>query len=232
MFLVGGPAFSGKTLLAHLLNQDGVVCLDEPDFHDPKQNHRGIPILAELFPGKIFPPKPDRKLSYHQAVKLIAQCQEIIRPANLGVKTANWVFVEYAKLYKQLGYPVVAIVRDIRDAYLEAPLPPWVSEKSLNARYRLVWKHRRLYDQLVRYEDLVTKPTVAMAQISQTLGQELKVKSEWAPESVHATMFKLERHTLLRLGIITGARVGIWKDSAATFSNATRKTAVMMGYGD
>ena len=31
MFLVGGPAFSGTTLLGHLLNQGDLVCLDEPD---------------------------------------------------------------------------------------------------------------------------------------------------------------------------------------------------------
>ena len=45
MFLAGGPAFSGTTLLALLLNQGDLVCLDQPDFHKPEQRHRGIPIL-------------------------------------------------------------------------------------------------------------------------------------------------------------------------------------------
>ena len=145
---------------------------------------------------------------------------------------ANWVFVEYAKIYKQLGYPVIAIVRDIRDAFVEAPLPPWVSEKSLNAAYRVVWDHLMLYDQVLRYEELVAKPKAVMAQISRTLRQDLKVKDGWAPESVHATMFKLDRHALLRQGSITRGRVGIWKTWDKTFSKATHETAVMMGYGD
>ena len=58
MFLVGGPAFSGTTLLAHLLNQGDLVCLDEPDFHDPAQSHRGIPLLRTLFPDRSFPDPP------------------------------------------------------------------------------------------------------------------------------------------------------------------------------
>jgi hypothetical protein len=49
-FLVGGPAFSGTTLLALLLNQPGVVCLDEPDFEKPAQAHRGLPVLQRRFP--------------------------------------------------------------------------------------------------------------------------------------------------------------------------------------
>ena len=54
MFLIGGPAFSGTTLLSLLLNQGTTVCLDEPDFHNPEQGHRGIPFLQTLFPHKIF----------------------------------------------------------------------------------------------------------------------------------------------------------------------------------
>ena len=58
MFLVGGPAFSGTTLLALLVSRGDLLCLDEPDFHDPKQSHRGIPYLQELFPDRLFPEPP------------------------------------------------------------------------------------------------------------------------------------------------------------------------------
>jgi hypothetical protein len=47
-----------------------------------------------------------------------------------GHQTANWIFIEYAKIYKQAGYPVIAIIRDIRDALAGAPLPDWVTESS------------------------------------------------------------------------------------------------------
>jgi hypothetical protein len=230
MFLLGGPAFSGKTLLAHLLNQDGLVCLDEPDFHDPSQSHRGIPLLEKLFPDKTFPAMPERKLSARKAVELIAQCQEIIRPHDLGVKTSNWVFVEYARIYKRLGYPVIAVVRDIRDAFVEAPLPEWVTEKRLNKAYRLIWANAALYDLCLRYEDLVTQPEAVMAEIAATLSQRLQVKYQWSAESIHPTMFKLERHGLLRLGAMTTSQVGLWKNSDVALSKATHKTAVMMGY--
>ena len=93
MFLVGGPAFCGTTLLAHLLNQEDIVCLDEPDFHNPEQNHRGILVLETLFPDRDFPARPEKKLSYPEAFRFITRCQEIVRPVRLGMKTANWSFI-------------------------------------------------------------------------------------------------------------------------------------------
>ena len=52
MFLIGGPAYCGTTLLTLMLNQDGVTCLNEPDFHNPEQSHNGLPVLQQLYPGK------------------------------------------------------------------------------------------------------------------------------------------------------------------------------------
>ena len=140
MFLIGGTAFSGKTLLAHLLNQGDVVCLDEPDFHNPAQRHRGIPFLSSLFSDKVLPAPPERELTYREAVTFIERCEDAIRPCTLGMKTAGWVFVEYAKIYRESGYPVIAVIRDIRDVLAEAPLPEWVGgEAGLNAEFRTVW---------------------------------------------------------------------------------------------
>lgn len=231
MFLLGGPAFSGKTLLAYLLNQDGIVCLDEPDFHDPEQSHRGIPVLEELFPDKKFPMPPERKLTYPEAVRLLRECQEIVSPSLLGMKTANWIFIDYARIYKKLGHQVIAMIRDIRDAMVEAPLPPWVTEKSLNAAYRMIWKNLKLYDLCLRYEDLVTKPEEVMSQISTTLRHPVRLKYTWSAESVPSVMLKLERHDMLNEGVIKTGRVGIWKTREKTWSRSTDKTAAMMGYG-
>lgn len=231
MFLVGGPAFSGTTLLAHLLNQDGIVCLDEPDFHDPEQNHRSIPVLETLFPDRRFPARPETKLAYPDAVKLIATCQDIVRPTRLGFKTANWIFIDYARIYRKSGYPVIAIIRDIRDA-LVTTLPDWITEKGLNKAYRLIWKNRQLYDLWFRYEDLVSDPGEVMAAISGVLGQAIGLKESWRPEQVHPEMVKLNRHRLLREGGIATSRVGVWRTSDKAFHRASHRTAAMMGYGD
>jgi len=231
VFLVGGPAFSGTTLLAHLLNQEGLICLDEPDFHDPKQNHRSIPVLEALYPHRQFPATPERRLSYPDAVRLIAQCQDIVRPDRLGIKTANWIFIKYARIYKRSGYPVIAIIRDIRDA-LVAPLPQWITERGLNTAYRLIWKNRQLYDFWCRYEDLVMNPGSVMTGISAILRQKVEMKGSWDPQQVHPEMIKLDRHRLLQKGSIATTRVGLWKGSEKVFHRTSHKTAAMMGYRD
>lgn len=233
MFLLGGTAFSGKTLLAHLLNQGNVVCIDEPDFHDLAQRHRGIPFLSTLFPGKTFPAQPERSLSYREAVAFIEQCEEVIRPSTLGMKTAGWVFLEYAKIYRASGYPVIAVVRDIRDVLAESPLPEWVGgEPGLNTTFRSIWTNLDLCDLWIRYEDLVTKPESALESISRLLACELEPLASWSAESVHDTMFKLDRHDMLRTGRISRTQVGIWRSSGRAFSDDTRMTAAMMGYGE
>lgn len=63
-FLVGGTAFSGTTLLTLLLNQPGIVCLDEPDFQKPEQHHRGIAVPQRLVPDAALPAPPNRALSF------------------------------------------------------------------------------------------------------------------------------------------------------------------------
>jgi hypothetical protein len=231
VFLVGGPAFAGKTLLAHLLNQDPLVCLDEPDFHTPLQSHRGMSILRELFPGRHFPDGPAHPLTYAEAVELMHACQACLGPYRLGMKTADWTFLEYAQIYARRAYPVIAVVRDIRDALVESPLPQWVNgESALNARYRLIWRSLPAFDLWVRYEDLVTHPEQVLRRIARLLSCDLTVRHRWDPESVHRTMLKLERHQLLRSGRISTDRVGIWRTSGRTFSRETQLTATMMGY--
>ena len=229
MFLVGGPAFSGTTLLAHLLDQDGLVCLDEPDFHNPDQNHRSIPVLAQRFPDRSFPARPERKLGYRDAFRVIEQCQEVIRPVRLGVKTANWIFIHYARLYRKSGYPVIAIVRDIRDA-LVTPLPEWITERQLNKAYRLIWRNVSRFDFWCRYEDLVNNPAAALEEISRVLRHKVQIRHSWGREQVAEEMLKLDRHRLLQQGSIQTCRVGVWKQSGKVFSRMSHRTAAIMGY--
>lgn len=232
MFLLGGPAFSGKTLLAHMLNQAQLVCLDEPDFHNPAQNHRGIPVLRTLFPDLVFPDQPDRVLTWEAAVTFIARCEEVIHPRRLGMKTAGRTFLEYASVYRSLGYPTLAVIRDIRDVLAEASLPDWVGEQDLNREFRSIWAHLDLCRLWIRYEDLVTDPGSVMKRVSACLSCDLVVKARWNPGDVHFTMFKLDRHGMLRLGRISSERVGIWRQSGRAFSDETRATAEMMGYDE
>jgi hypothetical protein len=229
MFLIGGPAFSGTTLLALLLNQGHILCLDEPDFHNPAQSYRGIPFLKGLFPKRNFPERPVEALSYAEAVCLIRECEKVISPYKLGMKTCDWTFLAYAKIYKSLGYPVIAIVRDIRDA-LVRPLPEWLTEAKLNQRYRLVWDNVNMFDLWLRYEDLVMNTEEVIHKISKLLSYDFKVLHQWNPDSVHRTMFKLDRHDMLNNGTISKNRVGIWKTSDQKFSSNALLTAKMMGY--
>lgn len=229
MFLVGGPAFSGTTLLSLLLNQGNLVCLDEPDFHNPEQSHRGIPFLQSLFPEKQFPPRPESALSYLEAVELARACEGAIAPRNLGFKTCDQIFVNYGKIFKSQNLPVIAIVRDIRDA-LVRPLPPWLTESALNRAYRLVWNHLELCDLWFRYEELVADPAPVLARISRLLQQPLDSMASWAPEAVHDPMLKLDRHELLKSGRLSADRVGIWRRSGIALSSDSHETACMMGY--
>jgi hypothetical protein len=231
MFLVGGPAFSGTTLLALLLNQDELVCLDEPDFHDPAQSHRGIPVLEGLFPDRDFPARPQEPLAYDAAVELIEECERAIHPYDLGVKTCDWPFLAYAEVYERLGHPVVCIVRDIRDA-LVRPLPEWLTEQGLNERYRMIWARAQAADALVRYEDLVADAAAALGTVSAALGRPLTATLEWPAERVPRQMLKLDRHQLLQGGTISSSRVGVWRSAGRAFSDETHATARLMGYPD
>lgn len=229
MYLIGGPPFSGTTLLALLLNQGDFVCLDEPDLHDPAQSHRGIPLLQSLFPDAVFPARPDGPLSHADAVTLMEECERAIAPRNLGMKTCEATFVRYARVYNQRGYPVIAMVRDIRDA-LASDLPDWQSEAILNAGFRTVWENLHLCDLWVRYEDLVTDTAAVMERISGVLACRLLPIESWDASRVHSHMLKLDRHEPLMEGRIVRDRVGVWRDSGKRYSADTQETASMMGY--
>jgi len=231
MFLLGGTAFSGKTLLAHMLTQRNLVCLDEPDFHNVAQRHRGIPELRKLFPEKSFPQTPDRSLDIDEAVKFLEQCEAVIHPVNLGMKTAGSTFVEYAPIYRRSGYPVIALIRDIRDVLAEGPLPDWIpGQRELSAEFRLVWENLNLCDAWFRYEELVTSTDSVIRKISALLGNEIDTRNVWTPASVSDTMLKLERHDMLRAGSISSGQVGIWRPANIQFDDEVHATAIMMGY--
>src|SRR5262249_38539289 len=228
MFLIGGPAYSGTTLLTLLLNQHDLVCLDEPDFHNPEQSHRGILLLRTLFPDRAFPDPPHAALDYDEHFRFIEQCARALEPLRRGITACNWRFVKLAQRYRRAGYPVIAIVRDIRDA-LVRPLPPYVTERSLNECYRLVWQEIHMYDHWLRYEDLVADPATALAPIAALLKAPLDDKRSWPPERVHPTMLKYDRHEPLRSGRISTERVGIWMDAARGSDSEPPETALFMG---
>lgn len=229
MFLIGGPPFSGTTLVAFLLNQGNLVCLDEPDFHNPQQSHRGIPFLKQLFPGVTFPEDPHRLLTYEETVSLIEECERVLSPINLGIKTCNEVFMGHARIYKKFGYPVLAIIRDIRDA-LVSPLPDWLTETKMSQMYRMIWENLSMFDLLVRYEDFVRFPEKTMEQISVVLKSPLEIRQRWDPGMVPGPMLKLQRHDQLKRGTISKERIGIWKNCGKTFLEETHRTAKIMGY--
>lgn len=229
MFLVGGPAFSGTTLLALMLNQANIVCLDEPDFHSLSQCHRSIPVLRTMFPNTRFPDHPLRDLAFYEAVQLIHECESALGSYELGIKTCDRVFLEYAEVYRQRAWPVIGIFRDIRDA-LVRQLEDWVTEESLNQNYRLVWEHRDQFDVWLRYEDLINEPDRALARISAVLKRRLEVKRIWSERDVHLEMLKTERHQLLKEHRLSASRVGIWKSSGKRYSRKTHRTARAMGY--
>jgi hypothetical protein len=229
MFLVGGPAYSGTTLLALMLNQANIVCLDEPDFHSVSQCHRSIPILRSMFPNIEFPDHPMRDLTYQEAVQLIEACEKALGSYQLGIKTCDRVFLEYAEVYRRRGVPVIGIFRDIRDV-LVRQLPPWVSEESLNRINRIIWKRRNQFDIWLRYEDLISKPDREIARVSAAIGRPLEVKRTWAESDVQLTMLKSERHQLLKEHKLSSSRIGVWKSSGKKFARETHRTARIMGY--
>jgi len=233
MFLIGGPAYCGTTLLTLMLNQDGVTCLNEPDFHNPAQSHNGLPVLQKLFPGKDFPERTEHALSYVEAFALMQRCELIIEPNHLGFKFCNRPFVEFARLFRSAGLPVVAIIRDVRDA-LVRPLLPYINgEAGLVREYRYVWEHRSLYSAVIRYEDLVHQSAATMAAVSATLGVPLGDRSRWNPDEVSESMlYPQDRHGALKAGSIVTDRTGIWRDCGKLFSAETHELARDMGYSE
>lgn len=229
MFLVGGPAFSGTTLLALMLNQGDIVCLDEPDFHTPLQLHRSIRLLQHMFPALSFPEHPGRMLTFSEAATLTEECEQVLYPRQLGTKTCNSFYLGYYQVYRRRGWPVIAIFRDIRDA-LVRPLPNGFTESSLNNHYRVVWQHRVMFNLWLRYEDLISDPDTAIFRISQVLGRPLSPKRTWNEMDVTHHMLKLDKHELLKTLALSASRVEIWKTSGRTFSSQSHETARLMGY--
>jgi len=229
MFLIGGPAFSGTTLLALMLNQSGIVCLDEPDFHNPLQSHRSVGALRQMFPHLSFPKHPGRDLSFEEGAALTEECEQVIRPRRLGTKTCNSYFLGYSEIYRRRGWPVIVIFRDIRDALVRDP-PEGLEEGRLNEHYRAVWQHRNNYDLELRYEDMISDPDSTILRIAKVLGRPLSVKREWNERDVSQHMLKLDKHELLKTLRLFNSRVGIWKTCGKTFSKQTHDTAGLMGY--
>jgi hypothetical protein len=229
MFLVGGPAFSGTTLLALMLNQGDLVCLDEPDFHNPLQSHRSIRLLRQMFPELSFPEHPGRRMTFSEATTLTEECERALYPRQLGTKTCNSIYLRYHQIYRRRGWPVIAIFRDIRDA-LVRPLPDGFTENGLNDHYRGIWQQRIMFDLWLRYEDLISDPDVAVSRISKVLGRPLSTKRNWDSKDVVHQMLKLDKHDLLKTLQVSASRVGIWRTSGKTFSSRSHETARLMGY--
>ena len=229
-FLVGGPSYSGTTLLALLCNQPGMVCLDEPDFEDPAQAHRGVPVLRRLCPDAEIPDLPGGALTREAAFDFHRRCAVAVHPTALGIKTCDRRFVEFAQLYRAEGLPVVAIVRDIRDA-LVRPLPAFQNEAALNALYRLVWQHIGIASAWIRYESLVREPRSTLARVAAALGYDDTMQITWDADGIPGAMIKhQDRHGLLRIGGIATSRVGVGRTSGREFSPETLETAHLMGY--
>ena len=228
MFLVGGPAFCGKTLLAHLLTQGRVVCLDEPDFHDPVQRVRGVAMIRERAGDAELP--PEGPITHEGAVAYLEACERVLALRHLGMKTSDWTFVRYAELYAERRCPVIALVRDVRDVLTEGPLPEWVTEDGLVERYQLIWRHRAAFDLCIRYEDLVSNPRAVFSRIAECLSVPLEVPERWPAATVSPLMMKLPKHEMLKRGEILRTQVGLWRSAPRRFSSAVRSTAAMMGY--
>jgi len=231
--LIGGPAFCGTTLLTVMLNQNGVCCLHEPDFHVPEQSHNGLPVLQRLYPHLEFPERTPAALTFPEAFELMQRCQSIVRPDHLGFKFCNLSFTGFAQLFRAAKLPVVAIVRDVRDA-LVRPLKPHVGgESGLVRRYRQVWEHRDLCNAIIRYEDLVQNPSATIGTVAAALGIPLHPRANWDPREVSDSMlYPEERHLALRSGTIATDRVGIWRSSGKSFDLSTHALARDMGYSD
>lgn len=231
MFLVGGPAYSGTTLLALMLNQRGVTCLSEPDFHDPDQSHNGIPVLEALYPDIDFPARARQSLAIKDAFRLARRCQALVSPDRLGMKFCNRVFLDYAEEFTSRGFPVIAIIRDVRDA-LVRPLLSYVGgEAGLVDRYREIWQRRDEFNAVIRYEELVLDPRRCIDTLSAALDLPLAIRSRWQPSDVHpAMLYPRYRHYLLESGRLDDSRIGIWRNAGKSFSPRTHELAGEMGY--
>jgi hypothetical protein len=170
-------------------------------------------------------------LTYSEAFVLMKRCEKIIEPNLLGFKFCNQPFVKFARMFHEAGLPVIAIIRDIRDA-LVRPLLPYINgEAGLARNYQHVWDHRHLFNAIIRYEDLVFDSKATMDTVSETLNFPLVDSSKWGPDEVSPSMlYPEDRHGALKTGSIVTDRVGIWRDCGKHFTPATHRLAADMGY--
>lgn len=231
MFLIGGPPYCGTTLLTVMMNQEGVTCLNEPDFHDPDQSHNGLPVLQSRYPDVQFPERGGHEMAHAEAFELMTLCASLVGRDQLGFKFCGKTFVRFAALFQEAGLPAVAIVRDIRDA-LVRPLKSYINgEAGLVSQYRLVWENRSLFDTVIRYEDLVLDSESTLQAVSIALGFPLAERTSWNPEEISpAMMYPEERHSALKTGTVVRDRIDIWRKSGRCFSEATHHLAQEMGY--
>jgi hypothetical protein len=96
----------------------------------------------------------------------------------------------------------------------------------------MVWGARRLYDDWVRYEDLVADPNTTLGRVVDALGLDQVPPIEWDPGEVPGAMFKSERHQALAHGRITEDRVGLWRRHDPRPSAAAHALAREMGYSE
>jgi hypothetical protein len=212
-----------------MLNQGDIVCLDEPDFHNPLQSHRSIRLLQQMFPELSFPEHPGQPMTFSEATTLTEECERALYPRQLGTKTCNSFYLGYYQVYRRRGWPVIAIFRDIRDA-LVRPLPDGFTESGLNDHYRAIWQQRVMFDLWLRYEDLISDPDLAISRISKVFGRPLSTKRSWDSKEVTHHMLKLDKHDLLKTLQVSASRVGIWRTSGKAFSSRSHETARLMGY--
>ena len=184
-------------------------------------------------PARDIPERTADALSYAEAFALMQRCERIIEPDHLGFKFCNRPFVEFSRLFRIAGLPVIAIIRDIRDA-LVRPLLPYINgEAGLAREYQHVWAHRSLYSAVIKYEDLVSESAETIAIVSATLGIALKDRSSWDPDEVSESMlYPQDRHGALKAGAIITDRTGIWRECGKTFSAETHELARNMGYSE
>jgi hypothetical protein len=228
-FLIGGPAYSGTTLLTLLLNAGPVTCLDEPDFGKPEQEHRNIPLLRRWFPDASFPDPPGRPLGPDEELAMIRDCAAALAPRILGVKTCGSGFLTMADRFQDAGLRVVGIVRDPRDT-LVRDLTSGLGEEGFLAHCNEVWARRDRLDAVVRYEDLVREPEATLAQVVAALGLDIDPAVTWDPRSVPRAMFKGVRHDALAAGRITDERIGVWRQAGRPVSDHAQRVARRLGY--
>lgn len=231
-FLVGGPAYSGTTLLTVLLDAtEGVVCLDEPDFGKPEQVHRNIPLLRRRFPDLRFPDPPGRPLTPAEELRVVRECAEVLAPRAFGIKTCGPAFVALAELFRASGFRVAAVFRDPRDILVRDEPDPTLGTSGLLANCRVVWDARDRLDGWVRYEDLVGSPEATLRRVAELLGLDAAPAATWDPAQLTGAVFKTGRHDALGSGRIRTDRVGLWRHHDRPPSTDAHSLAWAMGYG-